>query len=141
MLTFNTQLPAQPINPFGHLMPMGAQSFEQSACEATLVLDIKGCIVDGNIAATEMLGLPSATLKGQDITAFLPGLPFSPLTPGQNLAYIGLNLAIERWKPHMALTFSGIPMALEITLHIIKRRGQCFIALGLRRPLADQKFK
>lgn len=157
MLTLTHQLPALFLNPFSYLLPTGTAGQQTDRCkqhpaadmplcplparEASLVMDIRGCIVDCNLDASELLGQTAESLAGQSIGAFLPDLPFSPQTPGKNLAYVGLNLAIDRWKPHTALTPIGIPIAVEITLHILKRRGKCFIALGLRQPLAGETFK
>ena len=101
---------------------------------AALVMDINGCIVESNLAATDLLGCPPESLAGQDITVVLPGLPFSQETPGYNLAYVGVNHAMDAWKKHTAHTPSGGSISVEIVLYIIKRGCKYFIALCLRRP-------
>ena len=53
---------------------------------------------------------------------------------GYNLAYVGMNHALDAWKKQIARTPSGGSIDVEIVIYIIKRGCKCLIALFLRRP-------
>ncbi|MEI8171607.1 MAG: PAS domain-containing protein, partial [Rhodoferax sp.] len=102
--------------------------------KAAMVMDINGCIAECNLAATDLLGRQPESLVGQNVSDVLPGLPFSQETPGYNLAYVGMNHALDAWKKQIARTPSGGSIDVEIVIYIIKRGCKCLIALFLRRP-------
>ena len=73
------------------------------------------------------------------LTHQLPALFINPF--GYLLPTGTAGQQTDRCKPYAVLTSIGIFIAVEITLHILKRCGKCFIALGLRQPIAGETFK
>ena len=102
--------------------------------KAALVIDINGCIIECTLATTDLLGQTPEALVGQDFSVVFPGLPFPQETPGYNLAYVGMNHAVNVWEKCTAFIPSGGSIAVEIAHYLIKRGSKNFIVLFLRRP-------
>lgn len=108
------------------------------AHKAVLTIDAEGRITDCNPEANELLGWRSETLEGHPITEVVPELPFSPNTPGYNLAFAVFHAANDVWMQRMARLADGRELFIDMALSSMLVNFKRHITLSLRlSPIAQ----
>lgn len=107
------------------------------AHNAVLTIDAQGRITDCNSDAKELLGWRSEALEGHPVTEVIPELPFSPSTPGYNLAFAVFHAANGVWMRRMARLADGRELSVDMALSSMLVNFKRHITLSLRpSPMA-----
>ena len=103
---------------------------------ALLTVNSSGCITACNPQARALLGwtADSPGPEGERVTNVLPELPFSPATPGYNLAYAVFHAANGLWTRRLVLLADGRKIFVDIALSSVVVKFRRFITLSLRVP-------
>jgi hypothetical protein len=105
--------------------------------EAVLMVDSTGRIASCSQDAKDLLGGDEAPLEGRLITELIPELPFTPNTPGYNLAFSIFSEAKGGWTRRIALLANGQKMAIDTALSSVKIRYRRHIKLRLSPILSS----
>jgi PAS domain S-box-containing protein len=105
------------------------------AHNAVLTIDAEGRITDCNQEANELLGWRSETLEGHPVTEVVPELPFSPNTPGYNLAFAVFHAANGVWMRRMARLADGRELFVDMALSSMLVNFKRHITLSFRPSL------
>lgn len=107
------------------------------ARNAVLTIDTEGRITNCNPEARELLGWQSESLEGRPVTEVVPELPFSPKTPGYNLAFAVFQAANGVWVRQRARLADGRELAVDMALSSMLVNFKRHITLSLRpSPIA-----
>lgn len=107
------------------------------ARNAVLTIDAEGRITDCNPEAKELLGWQSESLEGHPVTEVVPELPFSPHTPGYNLAFAIFQAANGVWMRQRARLADGRELLVDMALSSMLVNFKRHITLSLRpSPIA-----
>lgn len=116
---------------FGSYTPTGGGIEDGGNCHwHRLVLDTEGCVTGASGNIEQLLGTQVDELVGKCVTAILPDLPISEMTPGYNLAYVVFNSAkMVRFQVRCA---NGDAIAVDSVLSSHHNGHAYGIALALR---------
>lgn len=99
---------------------------------AVLTVDAEGRITACTQEARELLGWESESPEGCAVTTVIPELPFSPKTPGYNLAYAVFQSANGIGMRRVALLADGRKTWVDIELSSVVVKLRRYITLSLR---------
>jgi len=106
--------------------------------DIALVINIASQIICCSPAAVELFGRRLNDLLDNAVTALIPDLPFSPETPGYNMAYAAYyGIVNGPWIRHTALLASGLKIPVDILFSNIMNTGNSLIILTLK-PVVNQ---
>jgi PAS domain S-box-containing protein len=99
---------------------------------AIITIDTEGRITECNHEAEELLGWDADDQRGRAATSVIPTLPFSPKTPGYNLAYAIFHAANGIWMPRVAIAQDGRSVCVDTALSSAVVDSVRHITLSLR---------
>ena len=116
---------------------------QQPEGDAVLTVDKQGRIANCNQVAKTLLGWEGAVLEGHPVTDVIPELPFSPNTPGYNLAFAIFHAGNGAWMRRIALMVDGKRIAVDTALSSVKigYKRQIKLCLRLASPLLQVPAK
>ena len=115
----------------GKCIPNNGLTLDASHCGwHRLILDAEGRVTGASGNIEQLLGIQICELTGQCVSAILPGIPLSKLTPGYNLAYAVFNRA--RTVSHNARDARGDGITVDAVLSSHRDGHAHGIALALR---------
>lgn len=103
---------------------------------AALTVTPAGQIGDCNPAAAKLLGWRAEHLPGCPVAALIERLPLGRHTPGYNVAYALFQHGA--WHAYIANSAEGLPVAVEVAMHVLQRRSGTVIRLSLRAAVSGQ---
>lgn len=107
------------------------------ARNAVLTIDAEGRITNCNPEARELLGWQAEAWEGLPVTEVVPELPFSPNTPGYNLAFAIFQAANGVWMRRRARLANGQELSIDMALSSMSVNFKRHITLSLRpSPIA-----
>jgi len=107
---------------------------EPRRCNAVLTINAQGRITACNAEARELLGWSDGYPDGTAATSVMPELPFSPNTPGYNLAFAVFNAANGLWMRRVALLQDGQKVLVDAALSSVVVKFRRYITLSMRMP-------
>ena len=105
-----------------------------SVCNAVLTINAQGRITACNTEPQELLGWSCGCPDGIAATSVMPELPFSPNTPGYNLAFAVFNAANGIWMRQVALLKDGQKVLVDVALSSVVVKFRRYITLSMRIP-------
>ncbi len=110
---------------------------QQREGEAVLIVNKQGFIANCNQVARALFGWDSGVLKGHPVTDVMPELPFSPDTPGYNLAFAIFHAGKGAGMRCIAVMVDGKRIAVDTALSSVKigYKRQIKLCLRLASPL------
>ena len=117
-----------------------AMSAKPMPRNAVLTIDPEGRITECNPEAKTLLGWETDGPWGRCATAVIPTLPFSPNTPGYNLAYAIFHAANGIWMPRMAYASDGRALSVDTALSSKVVNSVRHIVLSLRPTLGAPRL-
>jgi PAS domain-containing protein len=111
------------------------QEARPSTRNAVLTINAQGRITACNTEAQELLGWSSGCPDGIAATSVMPELPFSPNTPGYNLAFAVFNAANGIWMRQVALLKDGQKVLVDVALSSVVVKFRRYITLSMRIPI------
>lgn len=104
--------------------------------DGVVILNAGGCITFCSTAAAQLLGVTADDLVGQQVTAFIPELPFGRYIPEFNLAYVFFHGDDGVWARRALKTRNGKRIPLDVSLGSTDEIGNRSIVLILKQAAA-----